>query len=909
MPKRKTSHEFHVEKKVTLKTSPSVPLVTVAEGHYAVHPEGLAVLQSFPGKICPITITGKYRTGKSSLLNMLLPEGQKGFPVGSTMKACTKGLWIHPTPIQVRRECTIVAIDTEGLDALDADSTHDLRIFTLALLLSGFFIYNSIGTIDEAAINLLAFVVKVAEELQVKSCTLGQEFPEFLWVLRDVSLQMVDASPDAYLERALEEPVDKKKQKSNIRKVLRTVFPRRHCRALVRPCVKEQDLQDMDSLPLEMLRGEFQTQLGELRTFLLKQASGKRVFGKELTGGMLGQLAQSYVDAMNTGKMPVLEDSWTMVVKAGAHDAQEGALNYWRTQLKILDEYPFSLDMAYQYLEEQKQAAYEIFQDAAVGNSADYIQSLRNTIDETSQHSMRMLTDRLYAKLKKEFKLELMDYWREGKKPASVGKLKKICSEKYQELLDQCNGFSFKLQVKEKPICTPLMSQLFQGYLTQVLWDWLMDAARLTEMENSGVIQKAKSLEESLKRETSSRKEERDAHQSSFHQQQAEIVTLKRQQDELKAHQEKYTKETEAKTQALGKEVSHLQNLLIETKESHNKTISSLETERNRINLYLTDKTEKIKQLTAQLDEEKAHVVAYQEKASTANRLKLELNQLTKTLEEAKEEKDLLMHEISTMTTTFKTNCLKVKAQANETVERHKKKVQQELKQLQQSLTSRQKQIDKLNISLKDAAAAKGEYDSQKTQYETELKTLNTQIQSQLLLLKKKGAELEECKQKSCEIRKNIETRLLDTQSKYKLQQEAVTQCKAKMERVMQDERTKRQEGEMKFNQDVMKARLAHSDQVKNLETSLACSVAEVKLMRGRTQDLEAEVQGLKKKLDLANQKHLDLVGIKAERDFFEKDNVKKEEEVSQLRAHCQNLERSYRQQQRQGDLEKLLKF
>lgn len=46
-------------------------------------------------------------------------------------------------------------IDSEGIGSIDEDENHDTKIFLLALLLSSFFIYNSIGTIDENALNNL----------------------------------------------------------------------------------------------------------------------------------------------------------------------------------------------------------------------------------------------------------------------------------------------------------------------------------------------------------------------------------------------------------------------------------------------------------------------------------------------------------------------------------------------------------------------------------------------------------------------------------------------------------------------------------------------------------------------------------------------------------------------------------
>ena len=46
----------------------------------------------------------------------------------------------------------VLVIDSEGLGALDEDSNHDVRIFSLAILLSSSFIYNSVGSIDENAL-------------------------------------------------------------------------------------------------------------------------------------------------------------------------------------------------------------------------------------------------------------------------------------------------------------------------------------------------------------------------------------------------------------------------------------------------------------------------------------------------------------------------------------------------------------------------------------------------------------------------------------------------------------------------------------------------------------------------------------------------------------------------------------
>lgn len=83
---------------------------------------------------------------------------------------------------------------------MDENVNHDSRIFLFSLLLSSYFIYNSVGSIDENALNNLSLIINLAKDIQIKSNTSDNEkedpanyFPNFLWVVRDFALQMVDS--------------------------------------------------------------------------------------------------------------------------------------------------------------------------------------------------------------------------------------------------------------------------------------------------------------------------------------------------------------------------------------------------------------------------------------------------------------------------------------------------------------------------------------------------------------------------------------------------------------------------------------------------------------------------------------------------------------------------------------------
>ena len=182
--------------------------------------EAREFLRGIKDKVGVIAVAGKYRTGKSFLLNrVILNKKASGFGVGPTINPCTKGLWVWGETIESEfngERVRLLVIDSEGIGAFDEDVNHDTKIFLLALLLCSNFIFNSMNTIDENAINSLSLIVNLSQELQIKREVLGESdpdeirkyFPSFLWVVRDFSLRLIDLygnsiSQKEYLESAL----------------------------------------------------------------------------------------------------------------------------------------------------------------------------------------------------------------------------------------------------------------------------------------------------------------------------------------------------------------------------------------------------------------------------------------------------------------------------------------------------------------------------------------------------------------------------------------------------------------------------------------------------------------------------------------------------------------------------------
>ena len=208
----------------------AVPFVTFDSKtkKFIINEEAVKILAQPENKqIGIVSLVGKYRTGKSFLLNRVLIEKKslKGFDVGPTIKPCTKGIWLWSSPLYVTNKSSSTTfpaylIDTEGLGAYDEEINHDSKIFLMAILISSLFIYNSFGTIDEVALNNLSLIINLSKSLKLRNNTnvlnskesddkeMAKYFPSFLWLLRDFVLKLEDSegnviTPKQYLEKCI----------------------------------------------------------------------------------------------------------------------------------------------------------------------------------------------------------------------------------------------------------------------------------------------------------------------------------------------------------------------------------------------------------------------------------------------------------------------------------------------------------------------------------------------------------------------------------------------------------------------------------------------------------------------------------------------------------------------------------
>ncbi|XP_063049711.1 guanylate-binding protein 4-like [Engraulis encrasicolus] len=188
---------------------------TGPDGRLRVQQGALQILEQIQQPVVVVAVVGLYRTGKSYLMNRLALR-RKGFALGSTVESKTKGIWMWCMPHPIKCGHTLVLLDTEGLgDVEKGDEKHDMWIFCLAVLLSSTLVYNSMGTIDNNALEKLHFVTELTEHIRVKSTNDGETtelklkffLPSFVWTIRDFSLILeLDGKPisaDEYLEHSM----------------------------------------------------------------------------------------------------------------------------------------------------------------------------------------------------------------------------------------------------------------------------------------------------------------------------------------------------------------------------------------------------------------------------------------------------------------------------------------------------------------------------------------------------------------------------------------------------------------------------------------------------------------------------------------------------------------------------------
>nr|XP_032829840.1 guanylate-binding protein 1-like [Petromyzon marinus] len=326
-------------------------IVTDGEGRFVLVPETAAALSRVvTGPVVVVAVVGRYRTGKSFLMNRLAGSNS-GFSLGCTVQSHTKGIWVWPRPHPLDQDKWLLLLDTEGLgDVESAGSTHDTWLFVMAVLLSTTLVYNVVGTLDKGGLEQLHFVLNMTDHVRTRvnqdEDELGSDFeryfPPLVICVRDFTLKLlVDGEPcsaDEYMEHCLQM---RKKGKTpdcrrfnEQRQLLCDYFKDRKCFVFPTP-TRRENLEFIESLPDGSLDPEFLATAEKFTSHVLGRAASKHIEGAILTGQSFVQLVGQYVTAQRDGAVPCIESALEQVTRLTNLQAKEEALALYRERTAV----------------------------------------------------------------------------------------------------------------------------------------------------------------------------------------------------------------------------------------------------------------------------------------------------------------------------------------------------------------------------------------------------------------------------------------------------------------------------------------------------------------------------------------------------------------------------------------------
>ncbi|XP_020844433.1 guanylate-binding protein 2-like [Phascolarctos cinereus] len=334
-----------------------VCLIENTKEELIVNQKSLEILSSITEPMVVVAVVGLYRTGKSYLMNKLAGK-KSGFSLGSTVQSHTKGIWMWCIPHPKKPNHTLVLLDTEGLgDVEKGNNKNDTWIFALAVLLSSTFVYNSMGTINQQALDQLHYVTELTERIKSKSAPNTDEienssdfvsfFPDFVWTVRDFTLELeIDGKPitsDEYLESALKLKKGKPEEVKMFnlpRLCIRQFFPKKKCFIFDRP-VHRKKLSQLEKLHDSELDPEFVKQVETFCSWIFEHSNVKTLQGGIIVNGpRLENLVLTYVQAITSGDMPCMENAVLALAQIENSAAVQRALIHYEEMMKKRVQFP-----------------------------------------------------------------------------------------------------------------------------------------------------------------------------------------------------------------------------------------------------------------------------------------------------------------------------------------------------------------------------------------------------------------------------------------------------------------------------------------------------------------------------------------------------------------------------------------
>ncbi|XP_055343037.1 atlastin-3-like [Paramacrobiotus metropolitanus] len=179
--------------------------------------------------ICLVGVVGKFREGKSTLLNIMdryltqraagnaSPDPRKyvfgtdKFVTSKETDGCTQGIWITRNPYIIQdskgQKFAIFLLDTQGLFDFENSTALDSALFLLTSMFSSFTIFNIMRILGKDQLDMLAEFSKLAQKIRSNIYSENAHiFQDLIILVRDALLGKMSPgweSGAAYLDKSL----------------------------------------------------------------------------------------------------------------------------------------------------------------------------------------------------------------------------------------------------------------------------------------------------------------------------------------------------------------------------------------------------------------------------------------------------------------------------------------------------------------------------------------------------------------------------------------------------------------------------------------------------------------------------------------------------------------------------------
>ncbi|XP_068103288.1 guanylate-binding protein 6-like [Hyperolius riggenbachi] len=290
-------------------------------------------------------------------------------------------MWCFPHPH--KKHHTLVLLDTDPLEDVEKeDDKVNFGMFTLAVLLSSALVYDSDDTIDQKALEKLKFLKPLSKLISVKPQDKDDEkakvfshFPIFIWTVEkfdaDKMLDKKLTSKDDYLKVAVQLKENKRNQSEethgSISKELRTYFKQHESFVFDEPTTNKQLHQRLEELSDGDLNPRFVDKCQKLCDYIYHNAQEKKVHdGFTLTGQRLAELAENYIEALNSSNTIHIEkvvDSWFQRINIPVF---EDAVNHYVSKMNRMNFLTQALKEFKKQSKECEEEAWERFLNKSV---------------------------------------------------------------------------------------------------------------------------------------------------------------------------------------------------------------------------------------------------------------------------------------------------------------------------------------------------------------------------------------------------------------------------------------------------------------------------------------------------------------------------------------------------------------